>query len=228
VRPALSAPVLSSLVLVCASLATALQPADADGPPTDASLVESASAWWTGSFSTEGQNGARPADFHHLVMHAEPIWTDRDDGPWLYVEQALASTPDRPYLQQVQRFTTTDSPGVIACEIYSIPDVRRFVGAWEKPARFDELDPDELTRREGCTLRFAMTHPRGISPHVPAFYGATSGRGCRSELRGAYNATTEVRLFADGIHIWERGFDLDGQQVWGPTAGPYEFMRVER
>ena len=62
---------------------------------------------------------------------------------------------------------------------------------------------------------------------MPAFYGATRENDCESSLRGASYATSEVRLFADAMHSWDRGYDADGVQVWGATAGPYEFLRLE-
>ena len=41
----------------------------------------------TGTFSTAVQATEDP-EFFDLSLHIKPIWTDRTDGRWLYVEQA--------------------------------------------------------------------------------------------------------------------------------------------
>jgi hypothetical protein len=79
--------------------------------------------------------------------------------------------------------------------------------------------PDSLLLREGCTVALERA-PDG------AFVGGTVGTGCRSSLRGAAYATSEVRIDPDGIESWDRGFDPHGNQVWGATAGPYVFRRM--
>jgi hypothetical protein len=37
-----------------------------------------------------------------------------------------------------------------------------------------------------------------------------------------------VEVRPDGLVSWDRGFDADGQQVWGAEKGPYVFTRSER
>ena len=60
----------------------------------------------------------------------------------------------------------------------------------------------------------------------PAFVGATRGEGCSSSLAGAAYATSEVTITRDVLTSWDRGFDAAGEQVWGATAGAYEFVRL--
>ena len=57
------------------------------------------------------------------------------------------------------------------------------------------------------------------------FEGATSGNGCISTLRGAAYATSEITLEHDLLVSWDRGWDEHHEQVWGATAGGYEFAR---
>ena len=59
-----------------------------------------------------------------------------------------------------------------------------------------------------------------------AYTGATHDRDCESRLRGAAYATTEVRIDAQGMTSWDRGYDAEGRQVWGATEGGYRFKRV--
>jgi len=53
------------------------------------------------------------------------------------------------------------------------------------------------------------------------------GKDCPSELRGAKYATSEVTISKNGFVSWDRGFDENGNQVWGAEYGGYDFLRVK-
>ena len=83
-------------MVVCVLILLALAvPASADELDT---LVE----WMTGSFSSQAQAQADER-YYDIRLEMVPIWTDRDDGRWLYVEQAAASALERPYRQRIYR-----------------------------------------------------------------------------------------------------------------------------
>lgn len=175
-------------------------------------------AWLSGHF-TSAEQAATQEGFVAVELRAAPIWTDRDDGPWLYVEQALAARPEQPYRQRVYRLERTPDGG-FASHVYLLPEPTAWIGGWREPARFATLDPARLAAREGCTVWLRReTDGR--------FRGATVGDGCTSDLGGAAYATSEVELSADRMTSWDRGYDDAGRQVWGSTAGPYVFKRVE-
>ena len=177
-----------------------------------ATLVE----WMTGSFSSEAQARADETYFD-IRLEMVPIWTDRDDGIWLYVEQAAASALDRPYRQRVYRVTEAVE-GRFASEVFSFPEPLRFAGAWQEPAKFDALAPDSLSVREGCAVHL-------LRRDDDRYTGSTDGDACQSTLRGATYATSLVTVGPEGIESWDRGFDAEGTQAWGAEAGPYVFLR---
>lgn len=154
-----------------------------------------------------------------MRLHMAPIWTDRADGRWLYVEQAMATALDKPYRQRI--YCVTDGgDGTVLSAVYELPNAAARVGAWRAPEVFANDDPALLTKRDGCVIRLARSPgPDG------AWIGSTNGRDCLSSLRGATYATSEVRLYADRIETWDRGFDANDQQVWGAKKGPYIFLR---
>ncbi|MDH3592370.1 MAG: CpcT/CpeT family chromophore lyase, partial [Planctomycetota bacterium] len=57
----------------------------------------------TGTFSSREQAVADPDNFRAIRLVMLPIWTQRGDGPWLYVEQAAEDALGRPYRQRVYR-----------------------------------------------------------------------------------------------------------------------------
>jgi CpeT protein len=201
----------------CASLA-AITPASVRGSaPADAEL-DLACCWLSGSF-TSGEQAAADSNYYDIRLHMAGIWPGPGDGRWLYVEQAVADSQERPYRQRVYHLHRI-SPEFLASDVYLLPGPGRFVGAWRDPARLEVLSPDSLTLRDGCTIQLKR-RPDG------AFVGATRDRACSSELRGAAYATSEVELTAETLTSWDRGFDTDGRQVWGATEGGYVFKRVQ-
>ena len=79
--------------------------------PTRGGDLETLVEWMTGSFSSEAQAAADP-DYFDIRLQMVPIWPDRADGAWLYVEQAAASSLDQPYRQRVYRLSA-EADGVL-------------------------------------------------------------------------------------------------------------------
>jgi hypothetical protein len=185
-------------------------------PATHAEDLPTLVEWMTGSFSSEAQAKADEAYFD-IRLEMVPIWTDREDGVWLYVEQAAATARERPYRQRVYRVTEAVE-GRFASEVFELPEPLRFAGAWRDPAEFEALTPDSLSAREGCAVHL-------LRRDDGTFTGSTDGDACKSSLRGASYATSIVTIGSAGIESWDRGFDAEGTQVWGAEAGPYVFRR---
>lgn len=171
-----------------------------------------------GTFSSAEQAGAEPDDYFpiRLVMHR--IWTERADAAWFYVEQAVGSALERPYRQRVYRVAPAED-GTVESRVFTIPEPPRFVASWNDPAVFQTIGPDDLTLRPGCST-FLAPEPDG------RWTGGTRGTDCASTLAGAHHATSKVTLSPDLIVAWDQGWSAEGEQVWGPVPGPYEFRRV--
>ncbi len=206
-RLALLAPLALALALACRTLA-----------PRPASPADELADWLCGSFSSAAQ-AARHNDFYDIRLHTTRIWKARDDGPWLYVEQAAASALETPYRQRVYHLVGTERG--LRSDVYELPgNPLDWAGAWDRPQDFETLTPGDLSERSGCALQ--------LERRAGAWVGSTNGTGCASQLRGATYATSEVRVTPGLLTSWDRGFDADGNQVWGATARPYEFVRLGR
>jgi len=185
-------------------------------PGAAKSPAMTAAAWMSGSFSSAAQAAANP-EYRVIDLHMCRIWEDRNDGFWLYVEQAAAESPQQPYRQRVYRVVNLDD-GLVRSDVYELPgDPLRFAGAWRNSELLAGLDVTALLPRSGCsiTMSFKDNH----------FSGGTEGTGCESSLRGAAFATSEVTLSPDRLESWDRGWKADGSQAWGATQGPYVFLR---
>lgn len=172
--------------------------------------------WLTGSFGSGAQAAADSA-YYDIRLEMVPIWTDREDGLWFYVEQAVATARERPYRQRVYRVRELED-GRFESAVFTLPDPQRYAGAWREEAPLSDLEPADLAEREGCAVLLAWD-PAG------RYAGSTEGTGCTSTLRGAAYATSEVIVEPGRIESWDRGFDAEGNQVWGAEKGAYVFLR---
>ncbi len=169
----------------------------------------------TGSFSSEQQYKADTVNYFDIRLKVTPIWQERKDGFWLYVEQAAANTLDKPYRQRIYHLTEK-TKGVFESEISTFKNPLRFA---QKPAlAATVLSPDSLISREGCAVILRKKDKK-------TFEGSTDGKKCPSELRGATYATSTVTLTDKSLLSWDKGFDANDKQVWGATKGGYVFLR---
>ena len=184
--------------------------------PTPDPELQQLTAWMTGSFSSEAQS-LEDEGFHHIVLHMARIWPDRTDGVWLYVEQAAASSADRPYRQRVYHVRRVGED-LFASSVFTFTDPLDHAGAWQKESPLADLSVIDLEVREGCSI-YLKQRTDGM------FEGSTLGRLCDSTLRGASWASSEVVIGPDGLVSWDRGWDDDGLQVWGAEKAGYRFDR---
>lgn len=170
----------------------------------------------SGSFSSALQ-AKNDSDFYEIHLHMKPIWEDRKDGFWLYVEQAIVSALDKPYRQRIYHVSLLNDT-TLSSSVFELKSPLRFAGAYNNVDLLKSLTADSLEAREGCTI---YLHPR--SNHT--FVGSTFQQACLSSLRGATYATSEVVISKDLLVSWDRGWDSQGKQVWGAVSSGYQFVK---
>jgi CpeT protein len=173
--------------------------------------------WMTGSFSSEEQ-AKSDTNYYDIRLEMVQIWKDRSDGPWIYVEQAVADYKDKPYRQRIYQLVQEND--VLKSVVYSIENPLRFAGEYQNENALSQLTPDSLQIREGCAVYLERTSD-------DTFLGSTKEKECVSNLRGATYATSEVTIKNDRILSWDRGFDSNDAQVWGAEKGGYIFLKLK-
>ncbi len=183
--------------------------------PNNAKAMEVANIL-VGSFGSAAQ-AAEDKTYYDIRLSHTRIWQDRPDGPWLYVEQAVSTAMQKPYRQRIYRLVEIDD-NQVRSDVYSLPgDVQSYVGA---PAgAFKDIKPDQLAERKGCSIYLT----KKAQGH---WVGSTNESDCESSLRGSTYATSEVDLQTNLLTTWDRGFNKEGEQVWGAVKGPYKFDRL--
>lgn len=173
-----------------------------------------------GSFTSLEQS---ERDNRYGVVESEivQIWPDRDDGYWLYQEQAfLGQTPadvdvsvkDKPYFARVVHSVEIE-PGVIQRTPHKIKDADAARGAWRNETPLSGLSPDDLEPSE-C----AITVTR-----IAENYWTSQSERCPNAYKGASHALSLGVTHEGGYANWDRGFTDEGEHVWGPASGGYIF-----
>lgn len=170
-----------------------------------------------------GEQARVDPEYFVISLHMAECWKERTDGPWIYVEQAMAEQADKPYRQRVYRLVGLGG-GRVKSVVYELPGkpeevVKNFAGQWREPQPLKSLTPDKLTERDGCAITLEKRSDGA------GWTGSTDGASCLSTLRGAAWATSEVELSSSVLRSWDRGFDSAGKQVWGAKKGPYVFVK---
>lgn len=173
----------------------------------------------TGSYSSARQ-AAQDSSYVTVQLHMYPIWKDRSDARWFYVEQALASKPDKPYRQRVYRISLNAHNEIVSA-IYVLPDPGRFTGSWKNDSLWNQMHPESLTLKSGCDVVLRWDKKK-------FFQGGTTDNRCPSEIRGASYATSKIQLGAKQLISWDRGYNAEGQQVWGAEKGGYQFDKISK
>ncbi|MCE9619260.1 MAG: chromophore lyase CpcT/CpeT [Planctomycetes bacterium] len=186
-------------------------------PPPPSERVDQVWRWMGGTFSSSMQ-AMSDANDPPMTLHMQPIWKDRTDGRWLYVEKAPSKSPGQPLQQSVYQLVDRDN-GDVEIRLYEFPsDPDVYTGAWKHQNPLDRFLPSQLVPRSGCGIRLKASSGN-------QWRGSTTGQNCACSKGGATYATCEVSLSAEEFDVWERGFDDAGKQIWGPTKGPDQFKR---
>ncbi|PHI18459.1 hypothetical protein CEQ90_17750 [Lewinellaceae bacterium SD302] len=171
-----------------------------------------------GAYSSAAQ-AARDSDYYDISLVMYPIWQRDRTAKWLYVEQAVSAGMKKPYRQRVYRIKPTND-GRFESAVFELPDPAAYVHAWEKPALFKTLSPEQLVVREGCTV-FLTRNPDGC------YVGSTDEKSCKSTMRGASYATSRVSICQDVVVSWDQGWNENDEQVWGAEKAGYVFERKD-
>lgn len=171
----------------------------------------------TGTFDNNEQ-AAQDNSYKNVSLHIQAfeLKGKHPDGDYIYVEQAMMNTQYKPERQMIYRIYREKD--TIVSEAFDLLTPDRLIGAWNNTELFKKLTKDSLIKKEGCTIYF-MKDDRGD------FYGSTRGNGCNGSLNGASYTTTELVVYPTMLIIWERGWDNNNQQVWGPEKGGYKFRK---
>lgn len=173
--------------------------------------------YMSGSFSSELQS-KNDSDYFDIRLRMEPIWKTTDNEFYLYVEQAMSTSLDKPYRQRIYKVIKESEESFVSY-IYTMNAPQRFTGKMGSDEIFSVITPDSLKVLEGCEVRLFFNRK------LNQFEGSTADRTCPSTRSGATHTTSKVVIGLKGMNSWDQGWNDAGTQVWGATKGGYEFLK---
>jgi hypothetical protein len=135
--------------------------------------------------------------------------------PVLYVEEARADSPDRPYRQRFLRIEDAGASRALL-KVFEPKDRIAVAGKWREPADLALFGERDVVERKGCDIVLVKDGD--------AYAGETKGNGCPSPLAGGRTMTERLRVGTGDLEIAEAGFDAAGKRVWGAEK-PLLFKR---
>ncbi|OAY73174.1 Chromophore lyase CRL, chloroplastic [Ananas comosus] len=175
------------------------------------------------AFSRE-QARRDPDSYFNIRMLTCPATEMVDGSKVLYFEQAFWRTPEKPFRQRF--YMVKPCPKEMKCDVelssYAIRDVEEYKNFCDRP-KDQRPQPEEVIGdiAEHLTTIHLSRCERGKRC---LYEGSTPPGGFPNSWNGATYCTSDVTIYKNGeLHTWDKGYDDEGNQVWGPKAGPYEF-----
>jgi hypothetical protein len=142
--------------------------------------------------------------------------SDRDTSPsvYLYQEQALTKSLDKPYRQRFLKiFASLDGQNVESKSFKPLK-TETWIGFCQKKESERLVSLQEF-QDVGCSVF--------LKPVITIYIGQTQPGGCATKVKGAAKITNTVILHSQGMDTTDRGFDEQGKQVWGAVEDTYQF-----
>jgi hypothetical protein len=206
---------LRIFLLVCISLSS-LNCKQKDKSPEVDVVLQELFTLMQGSFNSEIQSQV-DSTYFNISLHMYPIWEEK--GNFLYVEQALNSKQNKPYRQRIYEVSRVND-STFSSAIYKLDVDSLWIGKWQNPKAFDSISVADISKKEGCEVWL-------MRKSANYFSGETSEKTCESTLYGASYASSKVEILEDKIISWDRGFDAEGNPIWGAKKGGYIFNKID-
>ncbi|MDG1482295.1 MAG: chromophore lyase CpcT/CpeT [Myxococcota bacterium] len=211
-----------ALVLAAVMMGCDTESVEDTGPTEDTfDVAAELAVWLSGSFDSSEQ-AAADYSYYAVQLVACPVEAPELGEHVLYIEQALSDTPQEPYRQRLYVIEpledNKDGAPQARSSIYTIDNEDDFVGLCDD-AEIASFSADQAELREGCEVDLTWDGSQ--------FSGQTQAETCSSTLNGATWASSVVTVQDDRIISWDQGWDDDGNQIWGATAGGYIFLRQD-
>lgn len=174
-------------------------------------------------YSTE-QAAQDPMAFFNIRLNSCPAADAPDNSKVLYYEQAFFSTPEKPYRQRFWKVKPCDKEQKCDVEVasYAVRDIEEYRNFCDRPK--DQRPKEDAVISdvaEHLTTVYMSKCERG---RRCLYEGSTPPGGYPNSYNGASRCTSEMEIHKNGeVHSWDRAYDDDDKQVWGPTQGPYIF-----
>ncbi|QUM82697.1 chromophore lyase CpcT/CpeT [Moritella sp. 5] len=155
----------------------------------------------------------------NIDLNISPIWQDRIDGEWLYMESRITHSSNKPFRQRIIQLVATPN-GLIRLYSYSIPRASDFAGAYYTPQLLTSLTQSQLSISNNCELLIELKV-------TYTFVGETDPDSCITHRTNTPLMTTFFAVSEVNISFLDGGYDKSGKLVPGRLDVPITFLKIE-
>ncbi|NJK28210.1 MAG: chorismate mutase [Coleofasciculaceae cyanobacterium SM2_3_26] len=189
------------------------------------SSLATLAGYLAGEFDNRPQAMADPAWYVHLRLWQRPLPGLFDDrSVAFFLEQANATTLDRPYRQRIARLE--EQEGNLRVQYYMLKQRDAYIGGGDRPEKLASLTPSDLHCLPGCRLEVTQ---ETIGEQLYRFRATMPDD---AECCFTYGGETRwVKLgfeaTATEFFSYDKGVDpTSGRALWGAMLGPFQFAKV--
>ncbi|MGD1940957.1 MAG: chromophore lyase CpcT/CpeT [Leptolyngbyaceae cyanobacterium] len=192
-------------------------------PPTSKTYSEdlvTLARWMAGDFSNAKQAAANPREYAHIHVFFRPLAFEFFSGIGFYSEQVYDYDLWTPYRQGIHRLV--DQADHIYIENYGLIDPFLYAGAAREPTILATITPDQIQRRQHCSMVFRREDEKFIGQVEPGNLCRIEKNGCQTYL------VSDVEITESTWASLDRGLNVDtNEQVWGSEHGSLQFEKRE-
>ncbi|MBW4550184.1 MAG: chromophore lyase CpcT/CpeT [Aphanocapsa sp. GSE-SYN-MK-11-07L] len=140
----------------------------------------------------------------------------KSEAIFLYQEQALAEDLAKPYRQRFLKILSDRSIQSIQSLSFKPAEPAAWNGFCNQPNSARILTSKDL----GSPVCSVI-----LKRSTQGYVGSTPVEGCPANFKGAVRITNQIELNRSGMKTWDRGFNAQGEQVWGAKSESYQYQR---
>ncbi len=134
---------------------------------------------------------------------------------YLYQEQAMIKSLDKPYRQRFLRLAMSKNNTVESAG-FKPNNPEKLIGLCDKSAPERVFHIEDIGKSE-CSVF--------LRKEKDNYIGETQPGGCPTNYRGAVKITNKIIFHSSGMDTYDRGLDANGKVIWGAKDEPYKFMK---
>lgn len=180
--------------------------------------VQSVVSHLVGVMDTSTQAANNPKKSNVRMTTCKITITQAPNSVYLYQEQALTQKLDKPYRQRILQIKPSSDNNTIESKSYKPQHPETLIGLCNKPETERILNLTDIGESV-CSVF--------LKPSQEGYTGETPPQGCPANVRGAVRITNTIILRSDGMDTWDRGYDAQGNQVWGADGESYQYRWVK-
>ena len=166
---------------------------------------------------TSSEQAISDSNFMDLHLKVKEIWKTNDSSRWLFLQTSFSYDTLYPFKNQLFHLYPI-ALKLVVIDVYEITDKESLLKTVDSNLSFDTTFLSYIKKKSNCELYLNKVNE--------AFAAYSKSDRCPDSNRGASYSNRDIEFEGNEFYIWERGYNADAEQVWGPLNRGYLFKRI--